>query len=84
MVEATQKRSGRWIDEMKNSTASKAGCVEQEYHEDVEAAKGRRAIFVDCPPAHAGTVAALRSAFSEPVRGDSVDREFEALLSKLH
>ena len=69
---------------MTNSTASKAGCVEQSYREDVDAAKGRRAIFVDCPPAHAGTVAALRSAFRESLRGDPADREFATLLSKLN
>lgn len=70
---------------MTNASASKAGSEDEIQLRTDAIRKGRHAIFVDSPPAHAGIVAALRSAFSEGERlPDNDDDGFAELLARLN
>lgn len=69
---------------MSDNPASMAGRG-NEMREDDERDTARRPIYVSNPPAHAGIVAALRTAFSDGTRSSSdQDDEFSELLARLN
>lgn len=70
---------------MSDFSASKAGSGTEKDRKTERCDKSRRPIFVESPPAHAGIVAALRTAFGEGKRlPDNDELDFAELLGRLN
>lgn len=75
------------MGQMNKFSALRAGHEGDKNKKEDRTPQGRRPIFVDTPPAHAGIVSALRTAFavgSVAPHNDEDEDEFAALLSRIN